>query len=206
MKKLIFIIAGIFYLFVSCEKTIREPSQDYDTPSNKKMLALLQSKSSEQEKIVIFNTFSSDEKSDIWKLHLLGCKNNLGLSLQQQDLIQQTIDYISPEKYDHPELYLNSPEFTYLEGRMHALFALNLRMQVFNDLGDRLEGKKGAGTGILLSNCTCSSSSDYCGWRVDGSNASGFKCILGANYCSESGAGCGTLGFYTCNGLCGRKN
>lgn len=45
------------------------------------------------------------------------------------------------------------------------------------------------------SNCTCSTSSDYCG-----RSSSGTKCLKGG--CNASNFGCGTLWYYGCGGLC----
>lgn len=185
---------------MACQKEEASESVSYNSPETKKNLATIQDKSSGQESRLIFSSLSSQEKSDVWRYHLQASKNNLNLSAQQQEFIDEIIAFTKPEFYDNSEKM--TPQVRAFEKRAEALFDMETRIMILADLRFTPQeidnpGIQGKGQEALI-DCQCSLKDDWCGtlnfttlWQCRP-----IKC--------KRGSGCGFLWGYLCGGRCVR--
>jgi hypothetical protein len=140
-----------------------------------------------------YRLLNAQDKSDIWKLHLLMYLNSGKFNETQNEIIRDCIlSFCSPDFFEHANKYLNTNAFATIEYKVRTYFLKEERIAIFSsiqDYGSSTLNKFAPGPGD--SNCTCSMTSTYCGF---------WDCTL--NGCGNTESGCGTLWNYPCNGTC----
>jgi hypothetical protein len=141
-----------------------------------------------------FRESSPSVKSQLWEtqlsLKLAGLSNNQ----DQMNLIVELIGLIDSDTYNVVEKSEKwkaiDEKLSDITKRIHENFSKKEAFEIFARLGGEGSSKSPTPT-KQAPNCSCSTKSDYC-W--------GDSCIGGS--CAGSNWGCGTVGWYGCNGLC----
>ncbi len=144
-----------------------------------------------------FRQLSNDGKSNTMKVHLALQMANRTFNKSQCEFIAEVLTLFSSEIYSYKKgtvewnqinISLNS-----IKDRSLNFFQKEIAVEVFASLG----GKTGSpeNTENLAPNCSCSGSSDYCGWWRNGASCGGGSCRMQLG-------GCGTGLYYDCDGMC----
>lgn len=154
----------------------------------------------------IFNNISPEEKSGLFRVHLiLQLNNRPSLNQRQRDLIQEAIYLVTPEIYKLPK---KSPQWITLDNNIKALrekileyFSKKDAKAIFSILGDENPTIATAKNKQLYLQsaaydeqrraCSCSLSSDWC----DTECRSNSTCVV-------NDTGCGFFWAFQCNGRC----
>lgn len=149
------------------------------------------------ERRAAFSNLSIQEKSNTMRIHLALQMANRSLNKEQNEFIVEAMSLINPSIYGvkkgMDEWNKIHESLNFLKDRMMSFFPKEEAFEIFASLG----GEKGSteNTEELAPNCSCSGSSDYCGWWRSGASCGGGSCRFQVG-------GCGTGLWYDCDGMC----
>lgn len=119
------------------------------------------------------------------------------LNKNQSELVSEFIKLLSPEIYSIKKETLEwkqvDSSLNSIKDRSLNYFQKSEAFEIFASLGGKIGNPEGVEN--LRPNCSCSGSSDYCGWWRNGASCSG-------GGCRDQVGGCGTGLLYDCDGMC----
>ena len=146
-----------------------------------------------------YRILSSQEKADLWKLHLINSLKSGNFNIAQNEIIKEAIvNLCKASFFENSNRDLSSASYVIFEHKAKTNFNNDERLIVFSSLQDfaatttttdGVSTMMEAGPGDH--NCTCSMVSTYCGF---------WDCTM--NGCNQTQDGCGTFWQYGCNGTC----
>ncbi len=150
----------------------------------------IESSSSIEEIKAEYGLFTPEEKEEFWRNHVEEFLNEHGggFNQQQQDYIQDLLDYISPEIFDTTTTeyaaFIATDGVTITDNAITLFGAeMSFTLLVYDDGGVSDSALK----------CNCSTKSDWCSVNN--------YCLEGRSNCTAQ-TGCGTFWGYKCNGRC----
>lgn len=147
------------------------------------------------ERRFAFSKQSSQDKTDVVKIHLASQIAFRQLNKSQIEFISEMISRLTQEFYEAKEgsdQWSKKIELTnFVNEKVLDLFKKADAVQIIASFG----GKSGQPENTeQVGLCSCSHSSDYCSWWIENGYCDGFVC--------QQYRGCGTFGGYQCTGLC----
>jgi hypothetical protein len=143
----------------------------------------------------LFVKFSSEDKSNLWKIHLvLYLAKHSELDTKQMNVILEAISIATSEFYETPKESLEwkntvDVPLKLLVKHAHKVFSIEKGSEIFDNLGG-LEPESSSNTRLepeYVGNCGCSRQSDWC-WN----DCRGVGC-------TQTSSGCGTLWQHPCD-------
>lgn len=144
------------------------------------------------ERRALFNSSSSVDKSDYWRVHFAYCLARYEFNADQQKIIVDAIDLVKPELYEigkshsDRQVKVEMPASD-LSRRARVAFSKDIGIDIFLNLGK----DRGGPTVELQRKCKCAQDSIPSCWDE----------ICQSDSCSVV-PGCGVLWLFDCDGLC----
>lgn len=144
------------------------------------------------QRVMVYHSFTSQKKSDIWRLHLIRhLTNHPEFTTEQRKVILDGIAVATPKLFEIPQNGLEWSKKVHkplerLRKRALELFPREVAAVIFAKLG-----ASDLVTPLKQPTCECSTVSDWCWW--------GTSCAGGGCWWTS---GCGTFWMYGCTGMC----
>ncbi|MGK3965410.1 bacteriocin fulvocin C-related protein [Sorangium sp. So ce118] len=151
----------------------------------------------------IFAALPAETKSQLWQQHFQAyMEARPGLGLEQKTFIEKLSSVALPQLFAHPgdgEVDSDSlgARVNTLASEGDVLFSSDDLFRLMANLGP-VEEDAPSSDSLRAQKCKCSTSSDWCGHE-----GPGLRCIKGRDRCDAQSFGCGALGRFRCDGLCG---